>query len=433
VDDAVLEGLADLQRKVDFLVQTARAAGPSTSGATSLPFSAKSSASEKAGSARPESSASALSGLGSHASALHSLADAAMAGPSTAAFASPQLALASPRDPAALSLDRRGHGTLAVAQDGRTHYVGPNAQSIYLARDRNEGSSGRETRPGSPVDGLASAGASAAMPADPSRWQYDTPPDQIEHTAMTWVTPGIRSPHSTAAILAHLQPRLPPREQALRLASIYFATWTYMWDPLPRSDFDEIFSAFYDARSDQVSAVEPHRLAVLFMVLSLGAHFDERTEVSSILSRSLYSNAWGALSLSNFTEVPSLEALTALHLMGLYLTSRKGGRYAESFYGLMGLAMRLAIAMGLHRDPGTWNLPQEMRERRRRIFWELHAFDVFRNLAFCRPPALLVRYLPCSARGASSRAILTQEGHLDVQLPQAWHCEPGAPLGAAFQ
>lgn len=166
-----------------------------------------------------------------------------------------------------------------------------------------------------------------------------------------------------------------------------------MWDPLPRSDFDEIFHAFYDSRSDQVSAVEPHRLAVLFMVLSLGAHFDEQPAVSSMLSQDLYSNAWGALSLSNFTEAPSLETLTALHLMGLYLTSRKGGRYAESFYGLMGLAMRLAIAMGLHRDPGTWNLPQQMRERRRRIFWELHSFDVFRNLAFCRPPALLVRRL----------------------------------------
>jgi hypothetical protein len=32
---------------------------------------------------------------------------------------------------------------------------------------------------------------------------------------------------------------------------------------------------------------------------------------------------------------------------------------------LWGLAMRISLAMGLHRDPGAWNLPQEVREERR--------------------------------------------------------------------
>jgi hypothetical protein len=33
--------------------------------------------------------------------------------------------------------------------------------------------------------------------------------------------------------------------------------------------------------------------------------------------------------------------------------------------------------MGLHRDGGKWNLPDEVVEERRRVFWEAHAAEVF--------------------------------------------------------
>lgn len=33
--------------------------------------------------------------------------------------------------------------------------------------------------------------------------------------------------------------------------------------------------------------------------------------------------------------------------------------------------------MGLHRDGGKWNLPDEVVEDRRRVFWEAHAAEVF--------------------------------------------------------
>lgn len=232
-----------------------------------------------------------------------------------------------------------------------------------------------------------------------------------------WTTPGIRSPHSSADIIAHLQSHLPSREQARRLTDVYFINMV-MWDPISRDEYDQsVFDLFYahgaSSRSIDVasasdgsdqSALHPHRLAILFAVLSIGTIFDLESPAEPEASRKYYSYSWAALSLSNFTEAPSLEALIALHLIGFYLTSRRGGRYVESYWGISGLAMRLAIAMGLHRDPGTWNLPQQLTQRRRRVFWELWSLDSFRALAFCRPPALFAH-------------------HMDVKPPEQWDLE----------
>ena len=39
--------------------------------------------------------------------------------------------------------------------------------------------------------------------------------------------------------------------------------------------------------------------------------------------------------------------------------------------------MRLVQAMGMHRDGSRWNLPPEVVEERRMVFWEAHTMDVF--------------------------------------------------------
>ena len=33
--------------------------------------------------------------------------------------------------------------------------------------------------------------------------------------------------------------------------------------------------------------------------------------------------------------------------------------------------------MGMHRDGARWNLPEEVIDDRRRVFWEAHAADIF--------------------------------------------------------
>lgn len=41
--------------------------------------------------------------------------------------------------------------------------------------------------------------------------------------------------------------------------------------------------------------------------------------------------------------------------------------------------------MGMHRDGLRWNLPQDVVEERRKVFWECNAGDVFQAHCFSRP------------------------------------------------
>lgn len=49
--------------------------------------------------------------------------------------------------------------------------------------------------------------------------------------------------------------------------------------------------------------------------------------------------------------------------------------------------------MGMHRDGTRWNLPQEVVEERRKVFWECNAADTFQAHCFSRPYIYSIRAL----------------------------------------
>ncbi|KAL6364654.1 hypothetical protein LRP88_00624 [Fusarium phalaenopsidis] len=64
------------------------------------------------------------------------------------------------------------------------------------------------------------------------------------------------------------------------------------------------------------------------------------------------------------------------------------GRRGDSAWPLWGLVMRLIQAMGMHRDGDRWNLPQDVVEERRKVFWECNSADIFQAHCFSRPSAI---------------------------------------------
>lgn len=315
---------------------------------------------------------------------------------------------------------RRQHGTLTLHPDGRAHYMGSNAHSMYLAQEKPDDRrvSFRDdllSRPGSPTPVDLEA---AAHPSHHQRNRVESAPGaspegntpstiESQPAQLVWATPGFRSPHSSTAIWNHLKPVLPLQDAALRMIDVYYATVTFMFHPIIRSDFDKsVWSVFYSPSSPNSSYAppanfHPHKLALLYSMLSLGVLMDVRRPQRDPVGRALYSCAWNALALSNFTEATSLEAILALMHINMYLTWRRGGKYAESAYPLLGTMVRMAISTGLHRDPSLFRLDEPQQERRRRVFWDIQCSDVFRAFAFCRPPALCDR-------------------HVDTKLPLEW-------------
>lgn len=84
------------------------------------------------------------------------------------------------------------------------------------------------------------------------------------------------------------------------------------------------------------------------------------------------------------------------------------GRSGDSAWPLWGLAMRLVTAMGLHIDGERWNLPDQVIQDRRHVFWECQTIDVFQSNCFSRPSSL-------------------RADHIDTELPSYPSTSPRDP------
>jgi hypothetical protein len=60
--------------------------------------------------------------------------------------------------------------------------------------------------------------------------------------------------------------------------------------------------------------------------------------------------------------------------------------------------------MGMHRDGTRWNLPEDLIEERRKVFWEVQAADVFQAHCFSRPyePHVHCQYTSSGPTGVPS-------------------------------
>ncbi|KAJ4263378.1 hypothetical protein NW762_006197 [Fusarium torreyae] len=95
-----------------------------------------------------------------------------------------------------------------------------------------------------------------------------------------------------------------------------------------------------------------------------------------------------ALVKGEFLSNNTLAGLQTLHLMAHLQLHLDEGRRGDSAWPLWGLVMRLIQAMGMHRDGDRWNLPQDVVEERRKVFWECNCADIFQAHCFSRPSAI---------------------------------------------
>ncbi|KAL7273399.1 hypothetical protein RUND412_003755 [Rhizina undulata] len=121
-------------------------------------------------------------------------------------------------------------------------------------------------------------------------------------------------------------------------------------------------------------------LLLYHMVLTVGA-FVSSTRAGENLDFRIYSIIRAELSTA-LLESGTLERVQALALMGSYLQKRDR---PNTGYNIAGVALRMALGLGLHRD-----FPENFsntlgREIRRRTWWTIYIFDVGASITFGRP------------------------------------------------
>ena len=126
---------------------------------------------------------------------------------------------------------------------------------------------------------------------------------------------------------------------------------------------------------------QAHEAALVFVVLALGDLASKNLHSSFLISASLQ-----LLRTSNFLARPTIDAICAICYFTVYLNYE--GRLGE-FWPVLGMNVRIAQSIGLHRDPSIISsLPVAESELRRRLFWTIAATETALSTVFGRPNGL---------------------------------------------
>ncbi|KAH9989851.1 fungal-specific transcription factor domain-containing protein [Russula vinacea] len=256
-------------------------------------------------------------------------------------------------------------GSLSISDTGRTNFYGQTANSYYLLQ--NEVGSEEEDDITSP--------ASVELPMPNS---------------MPWRSYAFPFASNVAGhiedIRAMLLNSLPDNNTVRRQIDIYWRHGSWMYTPIEQNDFySSIYGRVFDPEAgSDYDRIQSHRIAVVYMMLAIGALLDLDAPAHSYDANHYYQLGRAALSVDSVFEEQSIPAIQALLLMShyMFLSDIDGPRWA-----LMGLVVKLAHSCGLHRDSGRWGLDPEETSRRRSLFWEIYTYDSWQSLTYGRPPS----------------------------------------------
>ncbi|KAG6888567.1 hypothetical protein C0995_007356 [Termitomyces sp. Mi166 len=179
---------------------------------------------------------------------------------------------------------------------------------------------------------------------------------------------------------------LPRPNVARKISDIYFRHAAWMYTPISENGFlESILRPIYDQDGVFQSSVSAHSLAVLFMVLAIGTLMDLDRPAHNSESMQYYQLARAALALDPVLEEQTIPGIQALLLMChfMFLSDMGGPRWV-----IMGMIVKMAQSIGLHRDSGKWKLDSVETQKRRELFYELLTYDSWQSLTFGRPPSL---------------------------------------------
>lgn len=118
---------------------------------------------------------------------------------------------------------------------------------------------------------------------------------------------------------------------------------------------------------------------LLYIIAALGSFTTSETVGNTDIA--LFQAAKARISI-DMLETGNLAFVQALTLISNYVQKRNK---PNSGYNYTGLAKRVALGIGLHKEFATWHSKPLMLEMRRRVWWALYVFDVGACITFSRP------------------------------------------------
>ncbi|KAL5537254.1 hypothetical protein ACEPAF_1077 [Sanghuangporus sanghuang] len=256
-------------------------------------------------------------------------------------------------------------GTLSVGSDGETSYLGQTARADYLIDDSDSDDDIEIGR-------LPRSFYSFSWPECP-------PPDNsIEEVVLSY---------------------LPDLNEAYALCDIYCSMSSWMGFLIPREAIREDFIAHVYHLPNRPWADTPltcpHRLSLLFAIFCIGSLFDSSQKPNNVQADDYYHLARVALSFKSAVLETTTYAVLAIAHLAYILLLRDSHDAHEQGWVMLGVANKLAISMGLHKDSSRWHLDPEMTERRHTTYWQLYLIETMASFYFGRPALLSGTVINC--------------------------------------
>lgn len=167
---------------------------------------------------------------------------------------------------------------------------------------------------------------------------------------------------------------LVSRQVMNQLIDSYFAVY--------HVSYPFVHEATFRAQYHEIVPRPSHRSwqMLLSAVLSLGAWC--MNHPSAELHDDLYHYALSLGEDESMFESGNLTFVQALILLSNLSQKRNKPNTGSNF---LGLAVRMALSLGLHRELPDWDISLLQREQRRRVWWGLYIFDSGAATTFGRP------------------------------------------------
>ncbi|KAL2752551.1 hypothetical protein ACRALDRAFT_1044581 [Sodiomyces alcalophilus JCM 7366] len=175
-------------------------------------------------------------------------------------------------------------------------------------------------------------------------------------------------------------PELPPREYARKLCYYSLNCATCLTRIVHIPSFYDMFDRIYAKPYEALTHEERRHLGLLYAVMAVGCMYDnfddsgpQAAYQQTVEQGSKYYNA-ARYVLQDIVECRDLTSLQALLFMILFLQATSN---LSACYAFVGIALRSAVRMGLHRNLQHEQITVVEQQVRRRVFYVVRQMDIY--------------------------------------------------------
>lgn len=168
----------------------------------------------------------------------------------------------------------------------------------------------------------------------------------------------------------------PQNEEAQRLARQFLLATTPLLDLFDLNEFHPRLANWVDNPTGDEDTVS----SIFYLVLAIGAQVTDIDQTTA----EKYFLSGRQLAFAAFTETPSISTIQSYILITMYMLGacRRNGAFMN-----MGIALRAAYAVGIHRKEANALFCTRERRARERVWKSLRMMDLFLSASLGRPPA----------------------------------------------